>query len=91
MSTGMDLSSPVLTIGGHAVSLLALLLAGAGVALALLLLAVILAFRAQAGRRQEREAAERRTAEMEYRLAELSARCRASRRNRRAITSICSG
>jgi len=68
----MDLSSTVLIIGGHAVTFLDALLAAAGLALVLLLLAVILAFRAQAGRRQEREEAERRTADMEIRLAELS-------------------
>jgi DNA recombination protein RmuC len=49
-----------------------LLLALAGVALLLLLLAVILAFRAQAGRRAERMEALRRTAEMDCRMAELS-------------------
>jgi DNA recombination protein RmuC len=68
----MDLSSPVLTIGGHTVTLLEFALAVSGLALALLLLAVILAFRAQSGRRQERDEAQRRTADMEYRLAELS-------------------
>lgn len=68
----MDLSSPVLTIGGRAVSLFELVLVGAGLALCLLLLAVILAFRAQAGRKAERADAQRRTADMEYRLAELS-------------------
>ncbi len=68
----MDLQSPVLTIGGHTFSLLDVALAAAGLGLLLLLLAVILAFRAQAGRKAERQDAQRRTADMEYRLAELS-------------------
>jgi DNA recombination protein RmuC len=68
----MDLSSPVFILAGRAIVLAELLLALAGVALLLLLLAVILAFRAQAGRRAERMEALRRTAEMDCRMAELS-------------------
>ena len=64
----MQSDSPLFIIGRHVFTLTDVLI-GAGIfALVLLLAAVILAFRAQAGRRVERE----RTAELEYRLAELS-------------------
>lgn len=64
----MQSDSPLFTIGQHVFTFTDVLI-GAGIfALVLLLAAVILAFRAQAGRRAERE----RTAELEYRLAELS-------------------
>lgn len=68
----MDLNSPVLQIAGRSFALFEVALVAAGLGLFLLLLAVILAFRAQAGRKAEREEAQRRTADMEYRLAELS-------------------
>ena len=68
----MDLNSPVLQIADRSFSLLEVALAAAGLGLFLLLLAVILAFRAQAGRKAERAETQRRTADMEYRLAELS-------------------
>jgi DNA recombination protein RmuC len=64
----MQTDSPLFIIGRHVFTLAEVLLAGAAMALVLLLAAVILAFRAQAGRRAERE----RTAELEYRLGELS-------------------
>lgn len=68
----MDPQTPLFTVSGRSISFMELALALAGLALVLLLLAVILAFRAQAGRRSERAEALRRTADMEYRLAELS-------------------
>lgn len=68
----MDFSSPVLQVGNIALSLLDLAWIAAGSTLFLMVLTVILAFRAQAGRTAEREEARRRTADMEYRLAELS-------------------
>lgn len=68
----MDLSSPLFVLGSRAILLSDFLLALAAVALLLLLLAVVLAFRAQAGRAAERAEAQRRTADMEYRMAELS-------------------
>ncbi len=68
----MDLSSPVFILGSRAILLSDLLLTLAAVVLLLLLLAVVLAFRAQAGRAAERAEAQRRTADMEYRMAELS-------------------
>lgn len=68
----MQLEQTVLLIGQTPVTLLHLLLAGAGFAIALLVAAVVLAWRANAGRRFESFDAQRRTAELEYRLAELS-------------------
>jgi len=68
----MDLSSRFLTLGGHSFTFAETLLAAAAFGLLLLLLAVILAFRAQAGRKAERAEAARRTADMDVRLAELS-------------------
>ena len=68
----MDLSSRFLTLGGHSFTFAETLLAAAAFGLLLLLLAVILAFRAQAGRTAERAEAARRTADMDVRLAELS-------------------
>ncbi|NMD06383.1 MAG: DNA recombination protein RmuC [Phyllobacteriaceae bacterium] len=68
----MDLSSPVLQIGSFRFTLLDVAFSAAGLGLLLLLIAVIMAFRAQAGRAAERDDAQRRTADMEYRLAELS-------------------
>jgi DNA recombination protein RmuC len=68
----MTLNSIILQIGTWTFTLLDILLAGAALALLLLLTAVILAFRAQSARRSEREEAQRRTAELEYRLAEVS-------------------
>ncbi len=68
----MMLETPILQLGSHAVSLFELLMVGAAVAMFMLLAAVILAWRAQAGRAAERAEAQARTAETEYRLAELS-------------------
>jgi DNA recombination protein RmuC len=68
----MTLDTTLLVIGDRAVTLLDLLLAAAGLGLVLLVLAVILAWRAGKGRAAEREDTARRTAELEYRLAELS-------------------
>jgi DNA recombination protein RmuC len=68
----MDLSSPVLTIGNRAFTIIDVGFAAALLTLALLILAVILAFRAQAGRKSEQADARRRTSDMEFRLAELS-------------------
>ncbi len=64
----MQTDSPILTIGRHVFTFTDVMIGAGIVALLLLLAAVILAFRAQAGRKAERE----RTAELEYRLAELS-------------------
>jgi DNA recombination protein RmuC len=65
----MDLSQTLITINGRSFSL------GDGlIALALLLLAVavVLAFRAQSGRKAEQAEAQRRAAELERQVAELS-------------------
>lgn len=64
----MDLDRALLEIGGTPVTLLDLLIAAAIFALLLLIAAVILSWRAQANR----HAGLRRTAELEFRIAELS-------------------
>ncbi len=68
----MQLDRTLVLIGQMPVTLLDLMIGGAVFALLLLVFAVILAWRAQAGRRGEANAAMRRTTELEYRLAELS-------------------
>ncbi len=65
----MQLNSQIFQIGAQSFSVLDVLI-GAG--LTLLLCAVMLAWRAQAGRKAERMEAQQRNADMEYRLAELS-------------------
>jgi DNA recombination protein RmuC len=69
MICSMQLNSIILHIGNQPISLLDLLIFAA---LGLLLLTVILAWRAQTGRKLERQQSQQRTADMEYRLAELS-------------------
>ena len=64
----MDLDRALLEIGGNPVTLLDALIAMAIFALLLLMAAVVLSWRAQANR----QAGLRRTAELEYRIAELS-------------------
>jgi len=68
----MDLERTLLQIGGTPVTLLDLLLVLSLFALLLLMAAVVLSWRAQANRGAEALAAARRTAELEYRIAELS-------------------
>jgi len=68
----MDLARPLLQIGATPVTLLDLLVAAGVFALLLLIAAVVLSWRAQASRRDEAMATARRTAELEYRIAELS-------------------
>ena len=62
----------LLHIANTPITLLDVMVAGGGLAMVLLLLAVVLAWRAQGARRGETIAAMRRTADLEYRLAELS-------------------
>jgi DNA recombination protein RmuC len=69
MFRSMQLNSQIFQIGTQSVSLLDVLIVAG---LVLLLTAVILTWRAQAGRKAERNEAQQRAAEMEYRLAELS-------------------
>jgi DNA recombination protein RmuC len=64
----MNLDRALLQIGGTPVTVLDALTAVASFALLLLIAAVVLAWRAQRGRQAE----SRRTAELEYRIAELS-------------------
>lgn len=68
----MDLNSTVMTLGEHAVSLLEVMFAAAGLTLVLLLATLVLAYRAMKGRSSEQGETARRTAELEFRLAELS-------------------
>jgi DNA recombination protein RmuC len=65
----MNLDSIILHIGNQPITLADMLIFAA---LTLLFLIVVLAWRGQAGRKTERLEAQRRTADMEYRLAELS-------------------
>jgi DNA recombination protein RmuC len=68
----MDLDHPLILIGATPLTLLDVLFAAAVFALLLLIAAVVLSWRAQANRREEAIASARRTAELEYRIAELS-------------------
>ena len=68
----MDLDRILLQIGGAPVTLLDILTVGAVFALLLLITAVILSWRAQASRGVEAAATQRRTAELEFRIVELS-------------------
>jgi DNA recombination protein RmuC len=68
----MTFDAPVLQIGKAVFTLMDIAWAAAGLALLLLILSVALALRAQSGRKAERAEAERRTSELEFRLAELS-------------------
>ena len=68
----MDLDRILLQIGGAPVTLLDILIVAAVFALLLLISAVILSWRAQASRGAEASATARRTAELEFRIAEVS-------------------
>jgi DNA recombination protein RmuC len=68
----MQLDQVLLQIGQTPVTLIDLLVSGGAFALLLLLTAVVFSWRAQASRKDEAVEAIRRTAELEYRLAELS-------------------
>jgi DNA recombination protein RmuC len=68
----MDLNSTLIIVGEYAVSLLHVLLIAGAFALVLLLVILIIAYRAMTGRGTEQDETARRTAELEYRLAELS-------------------
>lgn len=68
MICSMSLEPTVFYIGHRAVGLFEFIVAAAAIGILLLLVVVILAWRAQAGRK----AAQARASEMEYRLAELS-------------------
>ena len=73
----MNLEAILFRIGDAPVSLGLALLAAGGVALLLLILAVVLSWRGGRSRREDAFEAMRRAAEMEYRLAELSGQLRA--------------
>ena len=72
----MTWDQTLLRIGNHDISVLELALAGAGVAIILLFLIAILAWRGQAGRRDEALEAMRRTSDLEFRLVELTGQLR---------------
>lgn len=68
----MDLDRTLLEIGGSPVTLFHVLLVLGLFALLLLIAAVVLSWRAQAARLGDSIASQRRTADLEYRIAELS-------------------
>jgi DNA recombination protein RmuC len=68
----MTFDTPVVVIGHHAITLFEIALAAALLGLLLLVLAVVFAWRGSRTRNVEQLAAQRRTEELELRLAELS-------------------
>lgn len=72
----MTWDQTLLRIGAHDVSVLELALAGAAVAIILLVIIAILAWRGQAGRRDEALETMRRTSDLEFRLVELTGHLR---------------
>jgi len=68
----MIFNPTVIQIGGYSVSLTELLQWGAVALFALIISTLILAFRAQSGRKAERFEASARNADLEYRMAELA-------------------
>ncbi len=68
----MIFNPTVIQIGGYSVSLTELLQWGVVALFALLIITLILAFRAQSGRKAERFEALARNADLEYRMAELA-------------------
>ena len=68
----MTLDSPLITIGSRSFTVLEIATAFAVLALLLLLAAVVMVWRASSARKQEQDDAQRRTIELEMRLAELS-------------------
>lgn len=72
----MTLDQTVLQIGGQAFSLGEILLAGASLALLLIIITAVLAWRSQRQRRQESLDTMRRAGELEFRLAEMAGQLR---------------
>jgi len=68
----MIFNPTVIQIGGYSVSLTELLQWGAVALFVLIIITLILAFRAQSGRKAERAEAFARNADLEYRMAELA-------------------
>lgn len=68
----MDLNQTLIVIGERPITLLELLLAGAALGLLLLLVVTILMWRTAAARKRDAWEQQRRTEDLEYRLAELS-------------------
>ncbi|MGE0008699.1 MAG: DNA recombination protein RmuC [Parvibaculaceae bacterium] len=72
----MTLDQTVLQLGGQAFSLGQVLLAGAALAMLLIVATAVLAWRGHRQRREESLAAMRRAAELEFRLAEMAGQLR---------------
>ena len=72
----MTWDQTLLRIGTHDLSLLEFSLAGGGLAILLLILIVILAWRGQSGRREQALEAMRRTGDLEFRLVDLAGQLR---------------
>jgi DNA recombination protein RmuC len=72
----MTLDQTVLQIGGQAFSLGEILLAGAGLALLLIIVTAVLAWRGHKQRRDESFETMRRASELEFRLAEMAGQLR---------------
>ena len=72
----MDFSATALIIGQRAISWGELALAGAGAALFLLLLTLIMSWRAARGRAREHEAALRQARELQRQMAEMTGQMR---------------
>ena len=68
----MQLETPILQFGSHSFSLLDGLIAALALGLFLIVLVLIFAWRGQSSRASERAEAQSRSADLEYRLAELS-------------------
>jgi DNA recombination protein RmuC len=72
----MTWDQTLLRIGNHDFSVLDLALAGSGIAVCLLVLIAILAWRAQSGRREQALESMRRTSDLEFRLVDLAGQLR---------------
>ena len=72
MICSMQLETPIIQFGSHSLSVFDLIIAAMAIGIFLLVLAVVLAWRGQSNRTVERLEAQNRSADLEYRLAELS-------------------
>ncbi len=72
MICSMQLETPIIQFGSHSLSAFDLIIAAMALGIFLLVLAVVLAWRGQSNRTAERLEAQNRSADLEYRLAELS-------------------
>ncbi len=72
MICSMQFETPIIQFGSHSLSAFDLIIAAMALGIFLLVLAVVLAWRGQSNRTAERLEAQNRSADLEYRLAELS-------------------